>query len=307
MKRILVTGASGFVGRHVLQQLEPQGFEIHTAGRSLASLLPPSVTHHQCSLLDPETPGSLVSRIQPTHLLHLAWSAEAGSFWHSPLNLKWLSTTVRLFEAFIDCGGRRIVGAGSCAEYDWSSAGTFSEADLAGAPSTLYGKTKKAAGEYLLALESGTAVSAAWGRLFFLYGPGGHAARIPAVIIDSLLDGQLTPCPAGKEIRDYLFVRDAAAALVRLLESHVSGPVNIASGNEIRVIELIQAAAESTGNSGLLRPGQSPSHTANNPTRIVADVTRLHQELGFRPQISLSSGMAETVAWLRNSRIKRAA
>ena len=307
MKRILITGASGFLGQQVIPMLEPLGFEIHTAGRSSASSSAANITHHRCSLLETDTAESLIRSIRPTHLIHLAWCADAGSFWHSPDNLKWLSASARLFESFAQNDGQRAVGVGSCAEYDWSSDVDLSEFASPGQPSTLYGQSKRAAGEWLQAFSTGSRMSAAWGRLFFLYGPAGHPQRVPGAMFESLLNGQPTPCPSGTHLRDYLFVRDAAAALVKLLESNVCGPVNIASGQAIRVSELIQAAAVASGNPHLLRVGQTPTQTSNNPERIVADISRLQNEVGFQPTVSLSSGMAETVAWWRKNQKVRAA
>jgi len=301
-KKILITGATGFLGRQVVPLLEALGFEIHTAGRSTESDSSPSCQHHQCNLLNSETPASLIETIRPTHLLHLAWCADSGSFWNSPDNLTWLSSSSRLFEAFAQNGGQRAVGIGSCAEYDWSSAVDLSESKSAGRPSTLYGQAKRAASEWLQAISMGTSMSSAWGRLFFLYGPAAHPQRMPGAIIESLINGLPTPCPAGFQVRDYLYVKDAAQAIVRLIESEVAGPVNIASGRGIRVIDLIKAAGTATGNAHLLQVGGTPAQVSNNPFRIVADVHRLHDEVGYSPQVDLHTGMMETVEWCRNRR-----
>ena len=297
MKRILVTGASGFLGQQIVPMLKDLDFEVHTVGRSSASCSRVGVTHHHCCLLDSGTPGSLIGSIRPTHLLHLAWCADAGSFWNSPDNLRWLSASARLFESFARNDGQRAVGVGSCAEYDWSSTENLSEFGSRVQPSTLYGQSKRAAGDWLQAFAAGSKMNAAWGRVFFLYGPASHRQRIPGTVIESLLNGLPTPCPSGKQLRDYLFVRDAAAALVKLLESNVSGPVNIASGRAIRVIDLIRAAADAAGNLQLLRVGNTPMQSSNNPDRIVADIGRLRKEVGFQDEVSLQTGMAETVSW----------
>jgi nucleoside-diphosphate-sugar epimerase len=307
MKRILITGASGFLGRHIVSMLSSRGFEIHTAGRSPIASISPVIVHHLCDLLEVGTPEALIHRIRPSHLLHLAWCADAGRFWTTSENLKWLSASTRLFEAFADCDGHRGVGIGSCAEYDWSHTDDLSEFRSSGIPSTLYGKSKRAAGEFLQAFASGTKLKAAWGRLFFLYGPGGHPQRVPGAIIESLLRGQPTPCPAGTQWRDYLFIKDAAAAVVTLVESDVCGPINIGSGQPVRVIDLIEAAARATGNVHLLQIGQVLTQTVNNPERIVADVGRLQSEVGFVPQTTLAQGMAETVAWWQSEQRLRAA
>ena len=307
MKKVLVTGATGFLGSHVLPILQLHDFQVHTVGRRGTVHSASQIRHHVCDLMQPEAARDVVRKIRPTHLLHLAWCADAGSFWNSPDNLKWLSVTEALCESLAEFGGVRAVGIGSCAEYDWSRGSTFTEFDCHGTPTTLYGQTKREAGERLSALAKSTQVSAAWGRLFFVYGPGGHPQRVPGAMITSLINNEVTPCPAGTQWRDYIYIRDAATATVRLLESTVNGPVNIATGQPVQVVELITAASIASGNPQLLRIGEVPSQSTNNPDRIVANIDRLVGEVGFRPIVSLEVGMAETVAWWQRHQKSRAA
>ena len=117
MTRLLVTGASGFIGRQVLARL-PRFDEIHAAGRT-----PPhhrfveTVTWHIADLRDPRAATALIADVTPTHLLHLAWNAEHGVFWTAPDNERWADATIALVDTFVGHGGRRFVGAGTCAEY----------------------------------------------------------------------------------------------------------------------------------------------------------------------------------------------
>src|SRR4051794_32427657 len=121
MTRIIITGASGFVGRHVLPVLLRAGCEVHTAGRSR-----PVVdvgTHHGADLLDPTVPLRLLGEVRPEIVLHLAWTVEHGRFWTAPENLDWVAATLRLARAAESVGVRRFVGLGTCVEYDWSDGG----------------------------------------------------------------------------------------------------------------------------------------------------------------------------------------
>ena len=166
-----------------------------------------------------------MKQVRPTHLLHLAWCASPGNFWGTLENLRWLKTTVALFEAFAEQGGKRAVGVGTCAEYAWNSDGQpLSETCSPTVPSTLYGRAKLTACHFLSTLNAAGLFSSAWARLFFLYGPGGHCNRMPGAIIASLLNGQPALCSSGVQLRDYLYITDAAAALVALLNSGVEGP-----------------------------------------------------------------------------------
>ena len=112
-----MTGATGFLGARVLAPLQARGFEIHVAGRS-----PPKcqqVVFHQADILQAEQLRSAVQSARATHLLHLAWYAEPGQFWSSPLNLDWVSASLNLVRTFVETGGLRAVIAGTCAEYQW--------------------------------------------------------------------------------------------------------------------------------------------------------------------------------------------
>ena len=140
MKKILVTGASGFIGKHCLPLLVQRGFEVHGTSTT-TGFQSPGVQMHQVDLLDHQQVQRLLSIIRPSHLLHLAWIATPPIFWTSPENPKWVQASFSLMQRFIEQGGMRAVFSGSCAEYDWSY-GTCSEETTPLHPATLYGKSK---------------------------------------------------------------------------------------------------------------------------------------------------------------------
>lgn len=292
MRRVLVTGASGFVGRHTLPLLVDAGFDVHAVSRGPA--VTEHVNWHQADLLEVDTPARLVSEIEPSHLLHLAWFTEPGAYWTSVDNVRWLEASLRLIRAFA-AEGRRAVIAGSCAEYDWSH-GVCSEERTPLRPDSLYGTCKNSLRAVLerLAVEAG--FSAAWGRIFYLYGPGEHPERLVPSVIRSLLRGEPVGCTSGRQIRDYLHVADAASAFVRLLDGEVVGAVNIASGEPVAVRRLLLTIGEIIGAPELLRFGEVEMRV-NEPPLLVADVRRIFQEVGCCATHDLQSGLLDTVRW----------
>ena len=307
MKRILVTGASGFLGCQVLPLLVSLGYEVHGVARELCRNRGP-VIWHSCDLLTGDCPHQLMKQVRPTHLLHLAWCASPGNFWGTLENLRWLKTTVALFEAFAEQGGKRAVGVGTCAEYAWNSDGQpLSETCSPTVPSTLYGRAKLTACHFLSTLNAAGLFSSAWARLFFLYGPGGHCNRMPGAIIASLLNGQPALCSSGVQLRDYLYITDAAAALVALLNSGVEGPVNVASGQSVRILDIAQETSRILNGQDLLKVGALADSTHNNPSEIVADITRLTDEVRMTPQVSLKEGLQLTIDWWQQIRRSNAA
>jgi nucleoside-diphosphate-sugar epimerase len=287
---VLVTGATGFVGRMALAPLVAHGYDVH-AVRFGPVVEAAGVTWHDTDLLD--RPDELVARLAPSHLLHLAWYAVPGQYWTSRENLRWVRASLALYAAFVAAGGKRVVMAGSSAEYDWS-AGTCREDATPIAPSTYYGNAKAALWSVVREDAKVAGVSAAWARFFFLYGPHEYPQRLVASVIRALLRGERAAASPGTQLRDFLHTADAAAATVALLDSPVTGPVNIASGQPIAVKELIERIRAHTG--GEVDYGALPADPA---PMIAADTHRLNDEVGWRPGVDHDARLRETIAWWR--------
>lgn len=294
-RRVLVTGAAGFVGRHALPALVERGYAVHAVSRH-ARADADGVRWHQADLLDPGAVAALLAAIAPTHLLHLAWVTEHGAYWHSPANRDWLAASLVLLHAFATAGGRRAVIAGSCAEYDWSAldAEPIRE-DAPTRPATPYGQAKLDLHRQARDWAAEAGINLAWGRLFFLYGPDEPADRLVPSVIRAVLAGERAACTPGTQMRDFLHARDAGRAFAALLDSAVAGAVNIASGVPLRVADLATRIGELAGRPELIALGALPARP-DDPPYLVADVTRLRQEVGYAPTLDLDSGLAELLA-----------
>lgn len=309
MKKVLVTGATGFLGQHCLPLLVQKGYEIHGVARSrdrlkvrkqdnLQADLQAHLQWHQADLLDPSQLKPLVAQIKPTHLLHLAWYAAPG--WGSaPENFQWVRASLDLLQAFQASGGERLVVAGSCAEYDWSC-GYCSEFRTPTRPQTLYGTCKQALQTLTQAYSKSVDLSAAWGRIFFTYGPYEHPQRLVASVIRSLLRGEVAKCSHGQQLRDYLYARDVADALVTLLESSVTGPVNIASGEPIRLKEIVYKIGSQLDRADLIELGALPAQP-QEAVLVMGDTHRLQHEVGWQPQFGWQQGIENSINWWKQN------
>jgi nucleoside-diphosphate-sugar epimerase len=297
MKRVLLTGANGFVGRHCQPALLARGYQVHavTSRKHVPTPELSGVRWHAADLLDREQISALLSDARPTHLLHCAWYAVPGKYWTAAENFRWVEAGMHLLEAFADQGGQRVVGVGSCAEYDWRD-GHCSELATSLNPATTYGVCKHAFQLLLTAFSKHAGLSAAWGRLFFLFGPHEPRERLVASAIRSILLEKPTTCTHGRQIRDFLYIQDAADALVALLDSDVLGPVNIASGVPVAVSVVVQEIADQLQRPNLVRLGAIPA-SENEPPVLVADVARLRDEVRWSPRYDLPGGLAETINW----------
>jgi nucleoside-diphosphate-sugar epimerase len=301
--RVLVTGASGFIGAPCTRRLVQQGAEVHAVS-STEHAAEAGLRWHRADLLDSAEAAALVARIRPTHLLHLAWETSHGRYWESEQNLRWLAASLELFRAFAAEGGRRAVIVGTCAEYRWSDEVCF-ERTTPLEPRSLYGACKHALHVAVEASARNAGVSLAWARVFFLFGPGESDGRLVPSLVAPLVRGEPATCTSGDRIRDFLHVADAARALTALLASDVTGPVNVASGVPTPLSEVALTIGELTGHRELVSVG-TRADAGGDPAFLVADVSRLTDEVGWQPAHDLGSGLQDTVDWWRRREAARA-
>ena len=297
-KRVLLTGASGFIGRHCLAPLRAAGYEVHAVSSQERSTEYLGVKWHRADLLDKAQTDQLVSEIKPTHLLHFAWYAIPGKYPTSSENLRWCQSTLELLRSFADHGGKRAVFAGTCFEYDFRY-GFCNEELTPSSPSTFYGVCKNGTREIVAGFSRQFGISSAWGRIFYLYGPHEPEGRLVPAVILSLLRGQNARCSHGRQVRDFLHVKDTATAFVSLLQSEVEGTVNIASGEPITIRSLAEHIADLLNSRARIEFGAIPT-APNDPPILVADTRRLREEAGWQAKISLEEGLQGTINWWRD-------
>jgi nucleoside-diphosphate-sugar epimerase len=297
VKRVLLTGGTGFIGRHAGPLLRERGYEVHAVSSTDDGPRADGIEWHRADLLEPDTTRALVGRIEPTHLLHLAWYAEPREFWTSPRNLDWVEASLRLLRSFAAGGGERAVLAGSCAEYDWSH-GRCSETETPLLPATLYGVCKHALQIVGSRFASGAGLSFGWGRIFFVYGPHEHPARLVPAVSRALLQGRPAPCSLGEQERDFVYSEDVADAFVHILDSDVQAAVNIGSGQPVAVKDVVSTIGSLTGRTELIRFGELLNRPGDPPL-LFADTRRMEQEVGWSPGVPLETGLERTVDWWR--------
>lgn len=267
---VILTGATGFVGRQILADLLERGCSVKAIVRDPSRLhgfsAHGTLTVARTRDLFAEGTGRLEELLDGSEILvHAAWHAEPGEYLTSPLNLACLTGTVHLARAFSAVGGKRFVGIGTCAEYDTSAGLMTIETPLA--PNTLYAVCKAAAYQVLRCfLEEN--MSFAWCRLFYLYGEGEDERRLVPYIRRQLEAGQQVLLTRGDQVRDFIDVKDAARMVVDVALGREEGAVNICSGEAVTVRQLAERIADEYGRRELLRFGARPENTFD-PPRVV--------------------------------------
>jgi UDP-glucose 4-epimerase len=307
MKKVLVTGGRGFVGRHILNELVTLGFDVHAiASHSDISedLIALPVTWHVCDLMKPEAAEALVKQVGPSHMIHAAWVTDHGDYWNSRQNLDWLATTAALLKAFAEVGGARYVGIGTCAEYEWTSS-TYDEELTPELPATYYGNIKLEAHRVAMKTAEFLGFSAATGRIFFAYGPHENPKRILPYTCQKLALGEPVKISNGALVRDFLHVKDVGAGFATLLNSDLRGAVNIASGVPQALSELVDTVAKIANRPDLIDVNTQPSGSSE-PLKLVAKIDRI-SSTGWQPRIQIEQGLRETYEWWHNQVKNRSA
>jgi nucleoside-diphosphate-sugar epimerase len=302
-RRVFLTGAGGFVGSRVAHELVSRGCRV-------TALVRPSTDRTRLCGLDgkidvvegdfgEDTLGEVLAGSGGADvLIHAAWHVEPSTYLRHLGNVEDVSGSLRLFQTARRLGCRRIVGVGTCAEYRLAR-GYLGETSPLG-PETLYGSCKTALYLMASAWARETDTSFAWARLFYLYGPREKPGRIVSSMAASLLAERPFETTAGHQVRDYLYVDDAADAIVTIALSERVGPVNVGSGVPVQVRSLVAAVGRITGRPDLVRMGALRS-APGDPHFVCADTKVLREELGWCPRYSLEEGLAQTIAWWRDA------
>ncbi|MSP96933.1 MAG: NAD(P)-dependent oxidoreductase [Betaproteobacteria bacterium] len=295
--RVLVTGATGVIGHWTLPLLIERGFEVHaTSHGNLSSGPGSSATMHGIDLLDDDAVSGLLGSIRPTHLLHLAWITRPQIYMTAPENQRWLESGRTMFRLAADLGCRRIVAAGSCAEYDWAHS-PCNERLTPLRHDTPYASAKNDLRLALQDLAAGSGPSWAWGRIFHLFGPRENPKRFVPYVIRCALTNETILCSHGRQVRDYTYAADLASAFVSLLESGVEGTINLGSGHQVTLRGIVEAVLATVPSFSAGVQYGVVDKNPSDPISLVPDLSRLHSELHWRPVHSLESGLRLTIDW----------
>jgi nucleoside-diphosphate-sugar epimerase len=304
MKKVLVTGARGFIGWQTVKLLQDHGYEVHAITSGELPDDAKDVYWHSIDLLNLDQIDDLLTSIKPSHLLHLAWYVTSGQ-WSSPNDehIKWVQASLQLIRSFKSNGGQRFVYAGSCMEYDWNY-GYCSEYLTPTKPNTFYGAAKLSLHQIISSYAEEEGLSGAWGRPFFLYGPHEKPARLVSSVIRALLNDEPARCSHGNQIRDFQHTYDVANAFVCLLDAEVIGPVNIGSGNPVSLKHIINMIGDKLGKRDLIELGAIEASPKDMPF-VVANNRRLVDEVGWQPKYNLDEGLDHVIEWWRQEMLKK--
>ena len=300
---VLVTGATGFVGSHVVRSLVASGTDVAILVRAGASRqrldgVVERVQVLEGDLADGVAVERLLEGVRPEACIHAAWYAEPGKYLDSTQNLDSLRSSLDLIESLAKAGCKHVVGVGTCFEYAMQD--TPLTEDSPTGPFTLYAAAKLAF--YLVAAQRAAqlGMGLAWGRLFYLYGPYEDERRLVPAAIKALSSGREFPATTGEQVRDYLHVEDVAAGLCAMSHHRFGGVFNVSSCEPVTIAGLMRTLGELLGRPELIRLGALPPRDWD-PAYVCGDNQRLRTEAHWSPRYSLRDGLAQTIEWWKKA------
>lgn len=259
--KILVTGATGFVGRHVVSCLIERGHNVVAVARNRERAREmawyKNVEFIVGDLHDP-TLEPVAAFGVPDILIHLAWPGLPNykELFHIDKNLP---ADCDFIGKMVEAGTKQVLVSGTCFEYGMQN-GALSESILT-IPNTPYGVAKDTLRKYLQALQKKTLFTLQWVRLFYLYGPGQNPKSLLAQLDNAIDNGNdLFNMSGGEQLRDYLFIEKVATRLVDIVEQQESnqGIINCCSGRPISIRRLVEERIKERGASIKLNLGYYP-------------------------------------------------
>jgi nucleoside-diphosphate-sugar epimerase len=294
--RVLVTGAGGFLGAHVVRHLAADRHEVVAVDRDPEKLKRitdeiPSAAAAAIDLGDAGAVQTLLRQKPPDGLIHLAWYANPRDYLTSAANLGSLAMTTTLVQAILAAGCRKLVVGGSCVEYAAQDR-LLVEGDPVDAR-TLYAACKSSAFQIGRVLADEAGAELAWARIFHIHGPGEDQARLIPWVARQIRSGVPVELTDGTQVRDHLHAADVAAGLVAILAPGARGVFNIFSGAPVALRQVLETVGDILGGRELLRFG-ARAHRPNETMFLAGDPARV-RGLGWSPRFGLRDGLADAL------------
>lgn len=286
-KKVLVTGATGLIGKELVTPLKEAGFDIYSI--TIDKDNPQNGIHWIAgNLFDENSIKSVMEKVRPEYLLNMAWCT-TGDYLSSDINYKFLNAGINLLKYFKDNGGKRAVFAGTCFEYKFKDS-PLKETDELDPQKTVYTFCKNKLHEIAEYFCKVNNINFGYGRIFYVYGRNEDKSRLTGMIIDKLSKNEEVIIKSGKLYKDYMYAKDIAGAFVALLNSKVESSVNICTGKAISIKDFALEIGRQMGKENLIVFKNEPS---NQPPIIVGDNSNLLDNVGYKIRYSLSDGIKE--------------
>lgn len=288
MKKILVTGGTGFIGSHLVRTLKEQGYTVYAPGRA------------QLNLLDAAQIADYIEALKPSHIFHLAASTLMSGKTEGIEALVKINIegTIQLMDAAQKCGVKAFINCGSFVEYGPKQKPLWE--DMLCQPVELYAISKLATTLYGQGLSKRTGFPCVTLRLFTPYGPGIQAGRLVRMVIEKTIAGEPLQLSDAYVARDFIYVDDIVTLLIEAglnARIHKGEIFNAGSGIRTTIAELVETVEKETGTQALAEWGAFPTQSYDSKL-WQADMTKTFAAFNWRPRVTLAEGIHNTAVWL---------
>ena len=305
--RVLVTGATGFIGSHLVRRLVADGCEVHALTSAVSSVyairlvdLRDRITLHEGNLTDRCAMDALVDAVRPSHVFHLGAYTHVGKSWNRVDECVQVNVqgTVNLLQALDGSGYVRFVNVGTSEIYGDVEV-PFQE-DQPVRPASPYAASKYAAERFCRVFVDGRGWPIVMLRPFNAFGPAQTADRIIPEVIVRALRGEELLMTQGRQTREFNFVEDLVDGMVRAAATPgVEGRLyNLGCGEDVSIRAVTAMVLDLMGNPVEARFGALPDRPIEI-WQMRCEAARARDELGWKPQHSLADGLEKTIAWYR--------
>jgi len=271
LSTVLVTGASGFVGTQIVNQLARNGHDLRlvsrppAAGRLASRFANAKIL--ECEDLFAQSADDWAESCKGVDaIIHAAWYVNPADYLDSEKNAACVSGTFRMAQGAARAGVRHFVGIGTCMEYALPSERLDINAPTG--PSTVYGGCKLATFDILDNFLKSMQVDFSWCRLFYLFGEGENEKRLYPYLKRCLEAGETARLGSGTQLRDYMDVADAGARIADVIDTGQVGAINICSGLPVSIRQFAESIADTYGRRDLLEFGTHQPHP-RDPSAVV--------------------------------------
>jgi len=304
---LLITGASGFVGSHLLQRFLEKGISKvsillrapENAWRLNGILEMPNLYVIHGSLNSPETYKKKLKIFRPDVVVNLAWAGVEGGERNSEDQWNNVFYMLELLKISHQCGAKRFIGFGSQGEYG-NLNNKISEKDFE-RPTTVYGQSKLSAFKLGKVLADRLGIEFVWIRLFDPYGPKDGSNWFLSYIIKELLEGRSPKITYAEQFWDYIYIDDVVDAIIKIInQENIYGVFNLGSGKSIQLSEIVEKIRKIIGTDIEIQYGLVP-YREDQIMHLEANIKKISSQINWMPLVEIDDGLEKTVNWWKSN------
>jgi len=303
-KTLVLTGATGFMGSYVTAHALERGHRVIVLLRDTSNIsrihdwIADCVVVNKSSQPNAEL-AELIKAYEPDAWIHLAWRGVGGADRNESFQISTnLPDTLDSLTLATAAGCHHWIGMGSQAEYGNPNCKITEECPTN--PTTIYGKSKLASYWAAMGYTESVKMDFSWIRVFSTYGPKDHAEWLIPYLIGQFSLGLSPELTACEQRWDYLYVEDAAAAILDVVEARATGVYNLGSGTALPLMQIVEQVASLCESHITPSFGKIP-YRPDQVMWLESDITKLTEKTGWRPRTDIETGLKRTVEWHRNS------